>query len=173
MIWRWGLALVILAGALVVPQPAAAQQTDPECRTARQLVRRLAPREPRGPLLVSTGWMLTPPPWIPGLAPYPYPYVPAGWRLVSAAEVAATPEARLARALRSLAERACSGGSDAELAARYAEVVSVLGYLQGDVADALEQPAREILTASDSERVRELALAILAAVATLRRGGGP
>jgi hypothetical protein len=51
--------------------------------------------------------------------------------------------------------------------------VSLLGYLQGDVADALEAPAREILETSDAPRVRELAAAILAAIATLRRGGAP
>jgi hypothetical protein len=56
---------------------------------------------------------------------------------------------------------------------QYAQLISLLGYLQGDVADALEAPAREILAISDAPRVRELAAAILAAVATLRRGGGP
>jgi hypothetical protein len=171
MVWRWALALTILAGVLATPPPAAAQEAGPDCRAAQQLARRLTPRQAVGPAMVPTGWTLPPFPWIAGMAPYPYPYVPTGWRVLSAEERADTPQARLARTLRAFADYACSGAPDSAVAARYAELVSLLGYLQGDVADALEQPALEILTASDSPRVRELALAIIAAAATLRRGG--
>jgi hypothetical protein len=144
-----------------------------DCRAARQLVRGFpAPRTDR-PRLVITSWMLGPPPWIPGLAPYPYPWVPASWEVVTPEEQATSPRARLARALRGFADYACSPPSDTASADQYAQLVSLLGYLQGDVADALEGPARDILTISDAPRVRELAAAILAAVATLRRGGAP
>ncbi len=79
----------------------------------------------------------------------------------------------LAEALRQLAAYACGPAADTLLAGQYAELVSLLGYLQGDVADALERPTREILETTDAPRVRELAAAILAAIATLRRGGAP
>ena len=171
MVWRWALALTILVGVLATPAPAAAQEAGPDCRAAQQLARRLTPRQTAGAMMVPTGWALPPYPWIAGLAPYPYPYVPTGWRLLTAEERADTSQARLARTLRAFADYACSGAPDSAVAAQYAELVSLLGYLQGDVADALEQPAREILAASDSPRVRELAAAILAAAATLRRGG--
>jgi hypothetical protein len=79
----------------------------------------------------------------------------------------------LGSALRQLAEFACGRGTDTSLAGQYVELVSLLGYLQGDVADALERPTREILDLTDSPQVRELAAVILAAIATLRRGGPP
>jgi hypothetical protein len=171
MFWRWGLALALVAGLVAVPRPAAAQEQSADCRAARQLVRQAAPRHSQSALMVPTGWALSPPPWIPGLAPYPYPWVPTGWSLLRTEERPTAAQARLRRALRQFAEHACAGTTDTVAAAQYAELVSLLGYLQNDVADALEQPAREILAASDSARVRELAAAILAAVATLRRGG--
>lgn len=173
MLVRLLLALLVVASALAVPGAAAAQETSADCRAARQFVRRFpAPAAP-GPMLVSTGWALSPPPWVPGLLPYPYPWVPIGWVVVTPPERADTPQARLAGALRGFADYACFPPSDTARADQYAQLVSLLGYLQGDVADALEAPAREILATSDAPRVRELAAAILAAVATLRRGGGP
>ncbi len=170
---RIALVLLVLAGTLVSPRAVAAQESSSDCRAARQLVRQFpAPRAPRA-RLEATGWWLLPPPWIPGLAPYPYPWVPTGWRWVKPAEQADTPQTRLAQALRHFADYACSPPTDTALADQYAQLVSLLGYLQGDVADALEAPAREILETSDAPRVRELAAAILAAIATLRRGGAP
>src|SRR5205085_1744786 len=82
---------------------------------------------------------LIPGPWIPGIRP---PYVPTRWRWVTDAELASTPQARLSQALRRLADAACQPSGDPTLAAQYADLVSLLGYLQGDVADALEAPAR-------------------------------
>jgi hypothetical protein len=122
---------------------------------------------------VPTGWTLPPFAWIAGLVPYLYPNVPTGWRPLTPAVQEATPRARLARALRAFADYTCSPPADTVSADQYAQLVSLFGYLQGDVADALEAPAREILATSDAPRVRELAAAILAAVATLRRGGAP
>ena len=171
MSWRVGVALVMVAGLVAAPRPAAAQERSPDCRAAQQLARQMAPHPSHGTLAVPTGWALLPPPWIPGLAPYPYPWIPTGWTLLQAEDRPTAAQARLRRALEQFAEHTCSGTTDTVASAQYAELVSLLGYLQGDVADALEQPAREILAASDSPRVRELAVAILAAVATLRRGG--
>jgi hypothetical protein len=173
MLARSLLAALVVAGVLATPRPAAAQESSADCRAARQLVQRFPEPQAAGPRLVPTGWSLPPFPWVAGLAPYPYPYVPTGWRLVTLAEQADTSQTRLARALRDFADYACSPPSDTALADQYQQLVSLLGYLQGDVADALEAPAREILSTSDAPRVRELAAAILAAVATLRRGGAP
>ena len=173
MLVRLVLALLVVGSALAVPGSAAAQEGSADCRAARQLARQVpTPRTP-GPLLMPTGWALSPPPWFPGLVPYPYPWVPTGWAVVAPPERAETPQVRLARALRGFADYTCAPPSDTARADQYAQLVSLLGYLQGDVADALEAPAREILATSDAPRVRELAAAILAAVATLRRGGAP
>ena len=130
-----------------------------DMRLAQQL-------EARPTTWVPTGWTLPPGPWIAGLAPYPYPYVPTGWRALNRS-------AESLQALRQLGAYACAQGGDANLQQQYSDLVSLLGYLQGDVADAIEQPAREILSSAESPRVRELAAAILAAVATLRRSGPP
>jgi hypothetical protein len=173
MLVRLVLALLVVASALALPASAAAQEASADCRAARQLVRQFPVPPAPGPLLVPTGWALSPPPWFPGLLPYPYPWVPTGWLVVPPPERADTPQARLARAQRGFADYTCAPPSDTARADQYAQLVSLLGYLQGDVADALEAPAREILANSDAPRVRELAAAILAAVATLRRGGGP
>jgi hypothetical protein len=173
MTFRVMLALFVLAGALAVPGSAAAQEASADCRAARQLVRQFPAPPTPGPLMVPTGWALSPPPWFPGLLPYPYPWVPVGWREVAPPQRTDTPHVRLARALRGFADYTCAPPSDTARADQYAQLVSLLGYLQGDVADALEAPAREILADSDAPRVRELAAAILAAVATLRRGGAP
>ncbi|HZU07898.1 MAG TPA: hypothetical protein VFB73_18195 [Chloroflexota bacterium] len=170
------IALMVAAMPLLPAAPAAAQAgpTDtttsprPECQTAQLLFQRLVPRERQEGGLAPTGWALPPYPWVAGFLPYPYPYVPTGWRRPPSA-----PEAALARALRQLVEFACAPAVDTQLAQQYADLVNLLGYLQGDVADALEQPAREILASAESPRVRELAAAILAAIATLRRGGPP
>jgi hypothetical protein len=211
------VALVVLAAALLVPAPAAAQEARPECRTAQQLLQTLAPRQDGGMGLPSPGSVLPPTPstylatsGLPPLAPYPYllsgwspvprphPVVAAGWMLapspfpatpygwgllpssswsLTAGGVAgparSRPAGELAPALRQLAEVACGPETDTMLAGQYAELVSLLGYLQGDVADALERPTREILDLTDSPRVRELAAVILAAIATLRHGGPP
>lgn len=173
MLVRLTLMLLVVASALAVPTAASAQETSADCRAARQLVRQFPGPPAPGSMLMSTGWALSPPPWIPGLLPYPYPWVPTGWVQVNPPEQRDTPQVRLARALRGFADYTCSPPSDTARADQYAQLVSLLGYLQGDVADALEAPAREILANSDAPRVRELAAAILAAVATLRRGGAP
>jgi hypothetical protein len=173
MLVRLVLALLVVASALAVPGSAAAQENSADCRAARQLVRQFpAPQTPSS-VFMPTGWALSPPPWFPGLLPYPYPWVPIGWREVALPRQEDSRQARLARALRGFADYTCSPPSDTARADQYAQLVSLLGYLQGDVADALEGPAREILASSDAPRVRELAAAILAAVATLRRGGAP
>lgn len=171
MLVRMLLAALVVAGVLAMPRPAGAQESSADCRAARQLAQRFPAPASDGPRLVPTGWALPPVPWVAGLAPYPYPYVPTSWRVATAADQAATPQTRLARALRGFAAYTCSPPSDTVPADQYAQLVSLLGYLQGDVADALEAPARELLATSDAPRVRELAAAILAAVATLRRGG--
>ncbi|HZS03069.1 MAG TPA: hypothetical protein VFE37_30440 [Chloroflexota bacterium] len=173
MLVRSLLAALVLAGALAVPRSVAAQEVSADCRAARQLLQRFAASSSDAPRLVPTGWTLPPFPWIAGLAPYPYPYIPTGWRLLTPAEQADTQRAQLTRALRGFADYTCSPPSDTVTADQYAQLVSLLGYLQGDVADAIEAPAREILATSEAPRVRELAAAILAAVATLRRGGAP
>jgi len=161
------LAGLVLATLMMAPAPAAAQTAAGDCQAAQQLVERVAQQlEARPTTWVPTGWTLPPGPWIAGLAPYPYPYVPTGWRPLNRS-------AESLQALRQLGAYACVQGSDATLQQQYADLVSLLGYLQGDVADAIEQPAREILASAESPRVRELAAAILAAVATLRRGGPP
>jgi hypothetical protein len=171
MLGRLALALLVVGCTLAMPRAAAAQETSADCRAARQLAQRFPASTSDSPRLVPTGWALPPVPWIAGLAPYPYPYVSTGWRVATADEQATTPRTRLAQALRGFADYTCSPPTDTASADQYAQLVSLLGYLQGDVADALEAPAREILTTSDAPRVRELAAAILAAVATLRRGG--
>jgi hypothetical protein len=81
--------------------------------------------------------------------------------------------AELLQAVRQPSVYACAPQGDPTIAQQYAELVNLVGYLQGDVAEALEAPAREILASGESPQVRELAAAILAAVATLRRGGPP
>src|SRR5262245_54133228 len=137
---RIGLALLVLVGTLATPSAVSAQETSSDCRAARQLVRQF-PAPPAQPQrLVATGWALSPPPWIPGLAPYPYPWGPTGWQWVKPAAPADTPQTRLARALGHFADYACSPPTDTALADQYAQLVSLLGYLQGDVADALEAP---------------------------------
>ena len=173
MLVRMLLTALVMGSALALPLPVVAQEASADCRAARQLVRACSASMSDSPRLVPTGWTLPPFPWVAGLAPYPYPYVPTGWRLLTPAEQTDSPRARLARALRGFADYTCSPPSDTASADQYAQLVSLLGYLQGDVADALEAPAREILATSDAPRVRELAAAILAAVATLRRGGAP
>jgi hypothetical protein len=169
------IALAVAAALLLPAAPAAAQAMPtaaaasprPECQTAQLLLQRLVPRERREGALAPGAWALPPYPWAAGFLPYPYPDVPIAWRRAGA------PEDALAQALRQLAAFACAPAVDATLAQQYADLVNLLGYLQGDVADALEQPAREILASAESPRVRELAAAILAAIATLRRGGPP
>ena len=163
----WLLVGLALASVLSTPAQAAAQMTSDDCAAAQRLVQQLGQRLPADQsTMVPTGWTLPPHPWIAGLRPYPYPYVPTGWRPLGR-------EAELSQALQQLGTYACAQSADPTLARQYAELVSLLGYLQGDVADAIEQPAREILASADSPRVRELAAAILAAAATLRRGGAP
>ncbi len=167
MVKRLLLAGIVLASLLYAPAPAAAQAPSADCQAAQQLVDRLTQQlQARPTVWVPTGWTLPPGPWIAGLAPYPYPYVPTGWRPLNRG-------AEATQALQQLGAYACAPGNNADLQAQYDDLVNVLGYLQGDVADAIEQPAREILASADSPRVRELAAAILAAVATLRRGGAP
>lgn len=119
--------------------------------------------------LPAVGWLQPPPialaPPPPLLAAAPTGRAPAG--------AASGTRSDLAGMARQLAAVVCGASADSALAAQYADLVSLLGYLQGDVADALEGPAREILASGDSERVRELAAVLLAAIATLRRGGAP
>jgi hypothetical protein len=163
----WLLVGLALASIVVAPAPAAAQTTGDDCATAQRLVQQLEQRLPADQsTMVPTGWTLPTHPWIAGLRPYPYPYVPTGWRPLGRGT-------DLTQALQQLGAYACAQSADPALARQYADLVSLLGYLQGDVADAIEQPAREILTSAESPRVRELAAAILAAAATLRRGGAP
>ena len=84
--------------------------------------------------MVPTGWTLPPYPWIAGLRPYPYPYIPTGWRPLNSGT-------DLSQALQQLGAYACAQSADPTLARQYADLVNLLGYLQGDVADAIEQPA--------------------------------
>ena len=170
MLKRGMLAAGVLACLLAAPTPTAAQEPRSECRIAQQLIQQLTPRDRESLVLVPTGWTLPPYPWTAGYRPYPYPYVPTGWHLVSRPTV---PAGELAQALEQLSAYACAPAGDPQLARQYAELVTLLGYLQGDVAGAIERPTREILAVTDSPRVRELAGVILDAVTTLRRGGGP
>ena len=170
MVRRVVLVGLVAASVLAFPAPLAAQEPRPECRTAQHLIQRLTPRDHESLVLAPTGWTLPPYPWTAGYRPYPYPYVPTGWHLVSRPTV---PAGELAQALEQLGAYACAPAADPQLARQYAELVTLLGYLQGDVAGAIERPTREILAATDSPRVRELAGVILDAVSTLRRGGGP
>ena len=163
----WLLVGLALTSALMAPGPVAAQTSGDDCAAAQRLVQQLGQRLPSDQsAMVPTGWALPPYPWIAGLRPYPYPYVPTGWRPLNRGD-------DLTQALQQLGAYACAQSADPTLARQYADLVNLLGYLQGDVADAIEQPAREILNSADSPRVRELAAAILAAAATLRRGGAP
>ena len=163
----WLLVGLTVASVLAASAPAAAQTAGDDCAAAQRLVQQLGQRLPADQsTMVPTGWTLPPYPWIAGLRPYPYPYIPTGWRPLNR-------EADLSQALQQLGAYACAQSADPALARQYADLVNLLGYLQGDVADAIEQPAREILNSADSPRVRELAAAILAAAATLRRGGAP
>src|SRR5205085_138310 len=77
MVRTWLLVGLALANALVAPAPAAAQTTVDDCAAAQRLVQQLNQRLPADQsTMVPTGWTLPPYPWIAGLRPYPYPYVP-------------------------------------------------------------------------------------------------
>src|SRR5258705_12163218 len=70
-----------VATILMAPAPAAAQTPGDDCAAAQRLVQQLGQRLPADQsAMVPTGWTLPPYPWIAGLRPYPYPYLPTGWR---------------------------------------------------------------------------------------------